>query len=88
MLLNKSTSDANWLVNLDKIEDSTRKNYFSVLPQEDALVEEFSEAFVLNRPKGHVGGDGFWLHKHGASLHQNREAISSNVWVMHLTLLD
>ncbi|MFK7952231.1 MAG: hypothetical protein AB8B73_05250 [Ekhidna sp.] len=64
MQLNKSTSDANWLINLDKIEDSTRKNYFSVLPQEEALVEEFSDAFVLNKPKGHVGGDGFWLHKH------------------------
>lgn len=61
---NKSTSDPNWLINLDKIEDSTRKNYFSVLPQEAALIENFTQGFVLNKPKGHVGGDGFWLHKH------------------------
>lgn len=59
-----SKSDPNWLVNLDKIEDSTRKNYFSALPQEEALTQNFSDAFVLNKPKGHVGGDGYWLHKH------------------------
>lgn len=61
---NKSTPNPNWLVNLDKIEDSTRKNYFSGLPQEQSLIEKFSQAFVLNKPKGHVGGDGFWLHSH------------------------
>jgi hypothetical protein len=60
----KSASDPNWLVNLDKIEDSTRKNYFSGLPQEESLIQNFSDAFVLNKPKGHVGGDGFWFHKH------------------------
>lgn len=60
----KSTADTNWLINLDKIEDSTRKNYFSVLPQEESLLHNFSDGFVLNKPKGHVGGDGFWLHRH------------------------
>jgi serine phosphatase RsbU (regulator of sigma subunit) len=60
----KSAPNPNWLVNLDKIEDSTRKNYFAGLPPEQSLVEKFSQAFVLNKPKGHVGGDGFWLHTH------------------------
>ena len=27
-------------------------------------MEFFSDAFVINKPKGRVGGDGFWLHKH------------------------
>lgn len=57
-------NDTNWIINFDKIEDSTRRNYFSVLPQENRLMEHFSEAFVINKPKGRVGGDGFWLHKH------------------------
>lgn len=57
-------NDANWIINFDKIEDSTRRNYFSVLPQENRLMEFFSEAFVINKPKGRVGGDGFWLHCH------------------------
>ncbi|WP_436516485.1 hypothetical protein [Ekhidna sp. To15] len=57
-------NESNWIINFDKIEDSTRRNYFSVLPQENRLLEHFSEAFVINKPKGSVGGDGFWLHKH------------------------
>ena len=56
---------ANWLVNFEKIEDCTRRNYFSVLPEETRLMEFFSDAFVINKPKGRVGGDGFWLHNHG-----------------------
>ena len=61
----KMAKEANWIINFDKIEDSTRRNYFSVLPQEKRLMEFFSEAFVINKPKGRVGGDGFWLHCHG-----------------------
>ncbi|MEO1254082.1 MAG: hypothetical protein AAFY41_04220 [Bacteroidota bacterium] len=57
--------EANWIINFDKIEDSTRRNYFSVLPEEDKLSTFFSQAFVINKPKGRVGGDGFWLHNHG-----------------------
>lgn len=61
----KKSRDNNWIINFDKIEDSTRKNYFSVLPQEQKLQDAFSDAFVINKPKGRVGGDGFWLHRHG-----------------------
>ncbi|SNS74944.1 hypothetical protein SAMN05421640_1093 [Ekhidna lutea] len=61
----KKVNESNWIVNLDKIEDSTRRNYFSVLPQEQMLMEFFSDAFVINKPKGRVGGDGYWLHSNG-----------------------
>lgn len=69
--LSKSSSAAkeNWLENLDKIQDSTRKNYFSVLPEERRLLEYFSEAFVINEPKGRVGGDGYWLHTSGSDVY-------------------
>ncbi len=60
-----SYNSGNWLMNLDKIEDSTRRNYFARLPQEEAVLKFYSEAFVINKPKGSVGGDGFWLHNHG-----------------------
>ncbi len=63
------TNETNWIINFDKIEDSTRRNYFSVLPQENRLMEHFSEAFVINKPKGRVGGDGFWFHKHGEDVY-------------------
>ena len=59
---NDSENKRNWLTGLDQIEDKTSKNYFSRLPQERALLQHFSEAFVINKPKGRVGGDGFWLH--------------------------
>ncbi len=58
------SNETNWIINFDKIEDSTRRNYFSVLPEETKLREFFSQAFVINKPKGRVGGDGFWLHNH------------------------
>jgi len=58
----KSNNQKNWLQGLDKIEDKSSQNYFSRLPQERALLEHFSEAFVINKPKGRVGGDAFWLH--------------------------
>ncbi|WP_370086836.1 PP2C family protein-serine/threonine phosphatase [Ekhidna sp.] len=61
----KVSNESKWIINFDKIEDSTRRNYFSVLPQENKLMEFFSEAFVINKPKGRVGGDGYWLHNHG-----------------------
>ncbi len=60
-------SKGNWLENLEKIQDGAQKNYFSVLPQEKELLNYFSDAFVLNKPKGRVGGDGFWLHTNGAN---------------------
>lgn len=60
----KKSTESNWIINIDQIQDSTRRNYFSVLPEEKRLQEFFSEAFVINNPKGRVGGDGFWLHNH------------------------
>ena len=66
---NDKGNETNWIINFDKIEDSTRRNYFSVLPQENRLMEHFSEAFVINKPKGRVGGDGFWLHRHDSDIY-------------------
>ncbi|WP_421765506.1 hypothetical protein [Ekhidna sp.] len=60
----KKSNESNWIINIDQIQDSTRRNYFSVLPEEKKLQEFFSDAFVINNPKGSVGGDGFWLHNH------------------------
>jgi hypothetical protein len=60
----KQTSDAGgWLINFEQIEDSTRKNYFSRMPQEAQLLKVFPDAFVINRPKGSVGNDGYWFHE-------------------------
>jgi len=62
---NRKSDKSNWLLNLDKIQDSTMKNYFSDLPEEKRIQQFFSEAFVINKPKGRVSGNGFWLHNHG-----------------------
>lgn len=59
---NQNLKNRDWITRLDKIPDKTSENYFSRLPEEKTLLESFSEAFVLNKPKGRVGGDGFWLH--------------------------
>lgn len=65
----QSASNENWLENLDRIQDSTTRNYFAGLPAEQRITEYFSEAFVINKPKGRVGGDGFWLHSHGTDVY-------------------
>lgn len=54
-----------WPFNIDQIEDRTRKNYFSLLPNEETLNESFGGAFVINQPMRNVGGDGYWLYKKG-----------------------
>jgi len=59
---NQNLENKDWVSRLDKIHDNTSENYFSRLPEEKALQGSFSEAFVLNKPKGRVGGDAFWLH--------------------------
>ena len=65
----KSSAKENWLENLDKIQDGARKNYLSVLPEEEQLQKFFSDAFVINKPKGRVGGDGFWFHTSGQDIY-------------------
>ena len=65
----QTASHEHWLENLDKIQDSTTRNYFSGLPEERKLLEYFSDAFVINSPKGRVGGDGYWLHTSGTDIY-------------------
>lgn len=65
----KSASRANWLESIEKIQDNTAKKYFSMLPEEKELQRYFSDAFLINQPKGRVGGDGFWLHTHGPNVY-------------------
>ena len=45
-----------------KIEDATKKNYFSLFPDEETLNASIPNAFIINRPMSGVGGDGYWLH--------------------------
>lgn len=62
----KSKSKSDWFAKLDQINDATRSNYFSVLPEEAELQHFFNEAFVINNPKGRVGGDGYWFFNQGS----------------------
>jgi hypothetical protein len=62
---NRKSDKSNWLLNLDKIQDSTMSNYYSSLPPEKDIRQYFAEAFVINKPKGRVGRDGYWLHNNG-----------------------
>jgi serine phosphatase RsbU (regulator of sigma subunit) len=62
-------NQSNWLLNLDKIQDSTRKNYFSGLPPEHELLDSFTYGFVINKPKGRVGGDAYWMYHSDENLY-------------------
>ena len=43
-------------------EDATRKNYFSLFPEE--IIASVLDAFIINEPMtGKVGGDGFWVRQ-------------------------
>lgn len=44
-----------------KIEDGTRKNYFSLFPSEQEIKKGIPEAFIINNPMATVGGDGYWF---------------------------
>ncbi|MBC6424876.1 MAG: hypothetical protein GDA51_00065 [Ekhidna sp.] len=68
-LKQQSPSNENWLDNLDKIQDGARRNYFSALPEEEQFQKYFSEAFIINKPKGKIGRDGYWLHTSGRDLY-------------------
>lgn len=64
---NKQSGEESWPFNIDLIEDRTRRNYFSLLPDEKKLTASFGEAFVINKPTGSVGGDGYWLYQKGST---------------------
>ena len=52
---------------VSSLEDVTKKNYFSLFPEE--VVASFLDAFIINLPmSGKVGGDGFWIFKDGEDL--------------------
>lgn len=59
---NISAEDNPWPININNI-DQARKNYFSLLPDEEVMRENLPGTFVINKPKANVGGDGFWLYK-------------------------
>lgn len=43
-------------------EDATKKNYFSMFPEE--MIASVLESFIINKPmSGTVGGDGFWVYQ-------------------------
>ncbi|CAN0140561.1 unnamed protein product, partial [Chrysoparadoxa australica] len=46
---------------LSKIEDGTRKNYFSLLPSPEKIKESIPNSFVIINPMKTVGGDGYWF---------------------------
>ncbi|XOV91677.1 MAG: PP2C family protein-serine/threonine phosphatase [Bacteroidota bacterium] len=47
--------------NLSKIEDGTRKNYFSLLPSPERIKESIPNSFIIINPMNTVGGDGYWF---------------------------
>ncbi len=46
---------------LSRIEDGTRKNYFSLLPSPEKIKESIPNSFVIINPMNTVGGDGYWF---------------------------
>lgn len=52
---------------LSSDEDQTKRNYFSMFPEE--IVASVLDAFIINKPMtGRAGGDGFWVHQDSSSL--------------------
>ncbi|MEM7299179.1 MAG: hypothetical protein AAF391_13045, partial [Bacteroidota bacterium] len=49
--------------NVSRIEDGTRKNYFSLFPTEEILKKSVPNSFIINNPMNTVGGDGYWFHQ-------------------------
>jgi len=50
---------------LSKIEDGTRKNYFSLFPSEETILTTIPSSFVINNPMSTVGGDGYMFAHQG-----------------------
>ncbi len=46
-----------------KIEDGTRKNYFSLFPTEETIRKVIPQSFIINNPMSTVGGDGYWFEQ-------------------------
>lgn len=46
---------------LSRIEDGTRKNYFSLLPSPERIQARIPDSFVIINPMSTVGGDGYWF---------------------------
>lgn len=61
-------SKNNLISKIEIIKDSASKGYLSLLPKEDELSQYFKDSFVIIKPKGRVGGDGFWLHTHNSNV--------------------
>lgn len=53
---------------LSKIEDGTRKNYFSLLPSPERIRESIPNSFVIINPMNTVGGDGYWFAENDKSI--------------------
>ena len=46
---------------ISRIEDGTRRNYFSLLPSPERIRESIPNSFVIINPMNTVGGDGYWF---------------------------
>ncbi|MDW3191341.1 MAG: SpoIIE family protein phosphatase [Cytophagales bacterium] len=59
---NKNAEENPWPININDI-DQARKNYYSLMPDEEDMHDLLPGTFVINKPKENVGGDGFWLYQ-------------------------
>jgi len=59
----KKENSGKFLLNIDRIEDQAKKNYFSLFPDEKTIHKSLPNAFVMNKPMSNVGGDGYWLYQ-------------------------
>ncbi len=46
---------------ISRMEDGTRRNYFSLLPSPERIKESIPNSFVIINPMNTVGGDGYWF---------------------------
>jgi serine phosphatase RsbU (regulator of sigma subunit) len=58
----KNQEPAYFNLGLSSDQDQTKKNYFSMFPEE--IIASVLDAFIINQPMtGSAGGDGFWVHQ-------------------------
>ncbi len=53
---------------LARIEDGTRKNYFSLLPSPELIRKSIPQSFVIINPMSTVGGDGYWFAENDSGI--------------------